>query len=158
MYFLTIFFLLLKTTIDKNHTNYIYYATTILSSELGVPVSVACSRIEKAGTRNKTGGNWGEEGHHRPLFPGHALIFSRAFRLRVFLLSESLEHATVSGLLISFQHSRKRNLLPFFRNSDRPRERENRSQIKEGTEEREREKGYNIRQNLTASVYNRLVR
>ena len=121
-------------------------------------MSVACSRIEKAGTRNKTGGNWGEEGHHRPLFPGHALIFSRAFRLRVFLLSESLEHATVSGLLISFQHSRKRNLLPFFRNSDRPRERENRSQIKEGTEEREREKGYNIRQNLTASVYNRLVR
>ena len=50
------------------------------------------SEIIGSANENKTGGNWGEEGRisflfraTAPFFSDHALIFSRAFHLRVIL-------------------------------------------------------------------------
>ena len=50
------------------------------------------SEIIGSANENKTGGNWGEEGRISFLFPAtapffsdHALVFSRAFHLRVIL-------------------------------------------------------------------------
>ena len=60
------------------------------SGALGPPTIVGSAKLRKRKHKNKTGGNWGEEGRlslpfsrHRPLFPDHALIFSRACHLRV---------------------------------------------------------------------------
>ena len=50
------------------------------------------SEIIGSANENKTGGNWGEEGRisflfsaTAPFFSDHALVFSRAFHLRVIL-------------------------------------------------------------------------
>ena len=53
------------------------------------------SELRKQEHENKTGGTF--FGHrHRPLFPDHALIFSRAFHCARSLLSESLEQAIIA--------------------------------------------------------------
>ena len=57
------------------------------------------SEIIGSANENKTGGNWGEEGRISFLFPAtapffsdHALIFSRAFHLRVILTPDQAEN------------------------------------------------------------------
>ena len=72
------------------------------------------SEIIGSANENKTGGNWGEEGRISFLFPAtapffsdHALIFSRAFHLRVILTPDQAVFFFASLLLWLKRENRK---------------------------------------------------